>query len=569
VRGIPPKAPLALIIALTVALGACGGGEEGGTDEAVESDTGTTPTGDGDAPSPATEDADGATTAPEEADTGAAGPRPETLVVDKSFDLATADPGRQFEVTGTIVGVALYDTLLTFEDADVSTPVPHLAESFEANDDATEFTFTLRDDVVFADGSALEADDVAFSLNRVRNLKGNGSFLMDGVTAEAVDERTVVLRAEQPTPQLPRILPNPTLGILNADLVRENGGTDAEDAAEADTAEEFLNTQSAGTGPYVLEQFDTTTETILAANPDYWGEPPVYDRVVLRNVEAATQALNVQSAQSSIVLDLAADQLGQLRGDPSLDVVEEASPNIWFLFANANPEISDVTSNPDFREAVRYGLDYDAILELAGDGAVRVPGIIPNVFLGALGEQEAPQRDVDRATAAVERLGGDVTVELEYPSDFTANGLNFGPVAERVQATLAEVGITVELTPAPIATALETYRAGEEQMGLWLWAPDYPDPADYLVFGAGGIVGLRAGWPAGSDPELEAVMEEVATTVDDAEREPLFEEFQRQMNERGVMFPLFQPTASVVARTDVGPVQFHPAWTIDLEAVGR
>lgn len=558
-RGATPL--LAATLGLTLVLTACGG--DGGSESAGDGGSET---------SSSTGDAGTETSTGSETETGGAtdsGNRPETLVVDKSFDLATADPGRQFEVTGTIVGIALYDTLLTFEDADVSTPVPHLAESFESNEDATEFTFKLRTDVVFGDGSTLNADDVAFSLNRVRNLKGNGSFLMDGVTAEATDDTTVVLRTEQPTPQLPRILPNPTLGIVNADLVRENGGTDGEDAAEADQAEDFLNTTSAGTGPYVIEQFDTTTETILAANPDYWGEPPVYDRVVLRNVEAATQALNVQSGQSGIVLDLAADQLGQLRDDSNLNVVEEASPNIWFAFANANPEISDITSNPDFLEAVRYGLDYDAILELAGDGAVRVPGIIPNVFLGALGEDQAPQRDVERAKAAVERLGGSVSVELEYPSDFTANGLNFGPVAERIQATLKEVGIDLQLKPNPIATALENYRNGDEQMGLWLWAPDYPDPADYLVFGPGGIVGLRAGWPAGSDSEIESVSAEVATTVDDADREPLFEDFQAQMNERGVFFPLFQPAASIVAGKDVGPVQFHPAWTIDLEAVGR
>jgi peptide/nickel transport system substrate-binding protein len=550
------KSLIATTLGLALVLTACGGGSEGageGTDSGEGGDETAEAAGE-----------DGG----DEPDAGG-GNQPETLVVDKSFDLKTADPGRQFEVTGTIVGVALYDTLLTFEDADVTTPVPHLAESFEVNDDATEFTFELRDDVVFGDGSSLDAEDVAFSLNRVRNLKANGSFLMDGVTAEAVDEDTVVLRTEQPTPQLPRILPNPTLGILNSDLVIENGGTAGEDAAEADTAEDFLNSQSAGTGPYVLESFDTTTETVLAANPDYWGEPPVYERVVIRNVEAPTQALNVQSGQSHIVLDLAADQLSTIAGDPSLNVVQESSPNIWFLFANANCEVSDITCQTDFREAVRYGLDYEAILELAGDGAIRVPGIIPDVFLGALEAGEAPQRDVERAKAAVERLGGDVSVELEYPSDFTANGLNFGPVAERVKATLAEVGIDVQLKPNPIATALENYRNGQEQMGLWLWAPDYPDPADYLVFGPGGIVGLRAGWPAGSDPEIEDVMAEVATTVDDSERKPLFEEFQRLLNEDGVFFPLFQPTASVVARDIVGPVDFHPAWTIDLEAVGR
>ena len=92
-----------------------------------------------------------------------------------------------------------------------------------------------------------------------------------------------------------------------------------------------------------------------------------------------------------------------------------------------------------------------------------------------------------------------------------------------------------------MATALENYRAGNEQMGLWLWNPDYPDPQDYLVFGPGELVGLRAGWPEGAAPDIEAVSQEAATTVDDAARAPLYEQFQQMLNESGPFFPLFQP----------------------------
>ena len=92
---------------------------------------------------------------------GAAGAAPETagggtLVIGKSFDLVTMDPGRMFETTGGIIIPAMYDTLLTFENNDVTEPVAGLATSWEVNEDATEFTFTLRDDAVFSDGSPVE-----------------------------------------------------------------------------------------------------------------------------------------------------------------------------------------------------------------------------------------------------------------------------------------------------------------------------------------------------------------------------------------------------------------------------
>ena len=69
------------------------------------------------------------------------------------------------------------------------------------------------------------------------------------------------------------------------------------------------------------------------------------------------------------------------------------------------------------------------------------------------------------------------TVQLEYPSDLTVNGLSFGPIAERIVANLEEVGITVELLPGPVATTLENYRAGSRADGPVAVEPGLPGPA--------------------------------------------------------------------------------------------
>lgn len=491
----------------------------------------------------------------------------ESLIIDKSFDLVTADPARMFETTGGIVLHAVYDSLLTFADGNAEEPLPSVASEWEVNDDATQYTFTIRDGITFSDGTPLTSADVVFSLDRVKNVQGNGSFLMSGLSVEAPDETTVVITSEEPNTAVPAIVTSPTLGIVNSAVVKENGGTDAEGAADSDTAEEFLNETSAGSGPYMIESFDTTTETVLVANPEYWGEAPVYDRVVLRNATAEAQLMDVQSGTADIALDLGSDQIAGLGGD--VVVSTSQSPTIFFVFLNADPAVSQITSNADFREAVKYGLDFDGILELAGEGAERAYGIVPSSYLGALGADAAVERDVERATAAAARAGSNLTVDLEYASDFSSNGLSMGPFAERIAAQLAEVGITVNLKPGPIATTLESYRAGTEQMGLWLWNPDYPDSADYLAFGPGEIVGLRAGWAAGSDPELEAVMAEVSTETDPATREALYQQFQELHNEAGVIIPLFQPAASVVASSAVGEVKYDPVFSLDIAAIGR
>ena len=501
------------------------------------------------------------TAAASAAATAAAG---DTLVIDKSFDLKTVDPGRTFEITGNMLVRAMYENLVTFENNDVSTPKAELADSFTANADATEFTFKLRDGVKFGDGSALDSADVVFSLQRVQNLKGNGSFLVDGLTFAAPDPLTVVIKSAKPNAALTRILASPTLAVVNADVVKAAGGSDAVGADQSDKAEGALNKASAGTGPYVLDSFSLSDQTVITANPNYKGKNTAkYKKIVFRNADAATQALNLQSGQSDIALDLGGDQLSQLKSATGVNIDKVSSPNVWFLFTNADPKISAIASKPEYRDAVRYGLDYTALLDLVGEGGSQAAGLIPSQFLGALKADAAIKRDVARAKAAYAKCACPGSVKLEYPSDFAANGLNFGPVAERIKANLEEVGLKVELVPSPIQAALANYRAGKEEMGLWLWGPDYPDPNDYLVFGPGGLVGKRAGWNTGADPAIEAVVTEVTPVSDDAKRIELFTKFQTMMNEKGPFMQIFQPTAVVASGAKVEPVKFHPTLQID------
>ena len=118
---------------------------------------------------------------------------PRNLVVETSFVLKTVDPARMFEPTGLMIDHVLYDTLLTYKGSNVSTPVPDLATSYTASADAKTYTFTLRQGVKFANGDPVTASDVVYSLMRTKNINGNPSFLMSGITATAPNATTVVL----------------------------------------------------------------------------------------------------------------------------------------------------------------------------------------------------------------------------------------------------------------------------------------------------------------------------------------------------------------------------------------
>ncbi|MFI1385733.1 ABC transporter substrate-binding protein [Embleya sp. NPDC020886] len=490
-----------------------------------------------------------------------------TLVVDTSFSLKTADPGRTFEPTGILVTRPVYDTLLTFAGGDVTKPVPLLAASYEAAPDAKTFTFPLRPEAKFSDGSPVTAKDVVFSFNRVKNLKGNPAFLLDGVTATAKDEHTVVLTTEAADPALPFRIATPALGVVNSKVVTAHGGTDAAGADQGDKAEQFLNTDSQGSGPYKITKYDVGTEVILTRNDNYWGAKPKYAKVVVRNVPANTQQLNVLSGESQISLDMSPDQAVKVKGQAQ--VLQQPTPTTAFLFSNDNPATSPITSNKDFQEAVRYGVDYKSLLDVAGAGSAQAAGIVPSFFTGALDPAKAIVRDIPRAKAALARAGlNNPSVDLYYASDVTINGINFGDLGARVQANLKEVGITINLKPAPTQTALDSYRNGTEAMGLWWWQADYPDASDYLAFTPGELVGLRAGWKKDANAEVSALAQQAKVATSDAERVQLYRQLQEAMNKTGPFIPLLQPAQVIAANNSVKNLHYNPIWYIDVDKLG-
>jgi peptide/nickel transport system substrate-binding protein len=491
-----------------------------------------------------------------------------TLVVDTSFVVQTIDPQRMFEPTSQIAVKGMYDTLLTFRGSSTK-PLPWLARSWTVSKNAKTFTFKLRRDVVFSDGTPLTSADVVFSFRRLINLKGSPSFLLSGVTVSAPDRYTVVLRSKEPNPALLRIVPNPSLGIVNSKLVKANGGTDAPGADQRDKAEQLLLRQSAGSGPYILRSYSNKTEIVLEANPRFWGPKPYFQRVVIRNMPAPSQLLNVQRGENEIALDLSAQQASSLRGRSNLRVVTSASPNLFNIDINTDPKISPVAANKDIQEAIRYALDYPSFVKLSGPGAVQAPGMIPTTFIGHLPRSAAIRRNLARARAAVARSGiEDPKIVLTYPAELTVNGISFATLAQKTKANLAEVGIDVTLVGKPVNAFLETYGAGKHEMSQSYWAPDYPDPNDYLVFTPGGLAANRVNWGREDDPELAALADRARRTVNDAQRAALFRRIGRIMNQRAPFYPLFQPAQAVVSTANLTNVALGVIWPLDVRAIG-
>jgi peptide/nickel transport system substrate-binding protein len=187
------------------------------------------------------------------------------------------------------------------------------------------------------------------------------------------------------------------------------------------------------------------------------------------------------------------------------------------------------------------------------------------VFLGALPASEALKHDATAAEAAAEAAGvAGEKLTLSFPNDIDPTGLNLTTLAERVQSQLQAVGIEVDLAPAPFATEVDAYRDGKEQIGLWYWNPDYMDPANYLAFGPGQTVGLRAGWQAGANSAIEELVGKGYTTGDLTERKAIFEDWGKAMNADSPFVPLVQPGSNVVYQPTVTGVYYNPVWLINV-----
>jgi len=496
-----------------------------------------------------------------------------TLVIGHAESTDSLDPARGYTQTVGFVNRAVYQNLVTFPDADASAIIPMLATEWTVSDDGLTYTFKLRNDVVFSSGNPFTAADVVFSLMRLKHVQGNPAFLAANIAAvTAVDDYTVEITLSQVDPAFLANLANTNgFPILDSKLVKENGGTDAEDASSTDTAEAFLNSTSAGSGPYMLERWEPQVETVLVRNPNYNGPAPYFDRVIITNIpEPATQKIALEAGDIDLALDLTSDQIIGLQNNPEIAIYRGPGNIHHFLLMNRDPAIGGPVADPKVALAIRYALDYEGYQALWG-------GVQPGSDLAvgrarALGPDEASKRDLDMARQLLSEAGypDGFEITLDYP-DFTFQGVNMNTNAQKIQADLAEVGIKVTLRPAEVQVALEGYRSGTQGFAYWFWGPDFLDPADFLAFLPGGKVATeRARWtPENADPEMLAMIEQVKVETDQAKRLELYTELQKMAQQVGAFAPFNQPDLQTALLADIQGYVWHPQWLIDVALLSR
>lgn len=497
------------------------------------------------------------------------------LVVARNMDINSLDPARAFCDTCQIYLSAVYETLLTLGD-DNKTLVPKLATAWSANADQTEFTFDLSPNAVFADGSPVTSADVAWSLQRLKNIKGDPSFLMDSVASiDTPSAKKVVISTKEPNSEFLGILAASYAGILNKRLAEANGASAGEDAATVDTADNWFFANSAGSGPYTLSSYRADDELRFAANPNYWGTKPAMPEVIIKQTaDAVAQAQMLESGAADVAMQIDPDTAASYS---NAEIVISAVPSFNFLYLALSPAAKANTTplTKPIRQAIAAAIDYSAMIDFTVGGKGKFqPAPIPNGFPGTMDLPE-PKEDIAKAKALLAEAGvpDGFTIEAHYPA-VNAYGVDISLMMQKVQQDLARIGVTLNLTPTTFAVWREEVSGDGIPLTAVYYAPDYFGSAQYVQYFAmieGQPWGKRAGAGAvdGVANPKEAELLKEAMSSSGEKNEAAFRAIALEMIEDKVIIPLVSPDLVLAARKGVEGVRYSACCNLALDKLRR
>lgn len=363
------------------------------------------------------------------------------------------DPHLATSDTAFVALDQIHDTLVRLgEDL---LPQPALADSWEVSDDGLTWTFALRDDVRFHDGSPLTSADVVASLERVAGDGVDAVHLdiVDGI--EAPDPYTVTIHLGRPTPGLATRLGSTGTAIVPADHA----------VSDTPTGEPI------GTGPFRLVDTDDATVE-LERLEDHWGGAPRLEGIGFRVVADADEALAaLRAGDLDWVATVPPGRAGEVAADGSLHLARVVGLEYWFLAFNLDRQpFGDVA----VRRAVAFALDRDAIAEAARPGGAtpaQTP-LPPDVFWR---HDHAPfEHDPERARELLTDAGlDDASLELLVTDELAASA----PVADAIGGQLADVGIEVRVRTEALENLLAAQAEGDFDAFVLGWRGE-SDPDD-------------------------------------------------------------------------------------------
>ena len=476
-----------------------------------------------------------------------------TLTVGLELDIPGFD-GLKVGVYDTAANIAaslIFDTLVSL-DIDGKAK-PKLALSWSSSDDFRVWTFKLRPDVKFHDGTPFNAQAVAWTFARLKDPKNNcrcAFYIANILNVEAKDDLTLVYTLKDPAVNFPAVLARPTeTNTVHSPTAIQAKGDD-------------YNRNPVGTGPFILKSWTAGDRMVVERNPNYWDKGhPYLDRVVLRPLpDSQSRFASLKSGETDLVWadEFEADNIMRARKDATLQVLSYAGSGAAVNAINTKvPPLDDVR----VRRALVMAIDRKKMSQALTSGIAR-PASNPygdGSWVKCKDDGALPE-DAKKAAELIKEYGKPVSFKMLFTA--TPRGRANGQV---LQQFWKQIGANMEIEQVDQATFPP--RAFQRKFDIIGWRiVDFPDPdvqmfANFYSKSPLNLAGF-------SDPELDRLLEHARVTPDRAQRTEDYCAVSRILNKQATWFWTFQNTYYAIAKAKVkgiakmygGVIDVSTAW---------
>ena len=498
------------------------------------------------------------------------------------FDPLYATDGETFRVTRQ-----MFQGLLGIEPGSAEV-VPELATEWTSNEEGTEWTFTLRDDVTFHDGTEFNAEAVCANFDRMfeQNKAGQVAaeywgYVMGGFSndpeaslyksCEATGDFEAVVTINRATSGFPTMLTLSSLAMQSPTAMEEGNANDIATEGEGFTFPEYADAP-VGTGPYKFVEYDEANGSItLEANDDYWGDAPKSSELVFRVIPDESTRRQELEAGSIDGYDLPSptDWAGLEEAGNSVEIRDPF--NIFYF--GLNPTNNPALKKDEVREALQYAIDREQLVQTQlPEGAEVATQFMPSTVSGYNSDLQATEFDPEKAKQLLADAGEEnLTLTFAYPTDVSRPYMpDPQQLYEAIRANLEEVGITVKVETASWNGGyLDNVTAGKYDAYLLGWTGDYDAAFNFIGTFFGNLKENDFGtseYPWGK--QLAQDLADADAIVDEGERAAAFEEVNAQIMEEympGV--PISHSPPALVVGPDVEGVIPSPLTAEEFDTV--
>ncbi len=354
---------------------------------------------------------------------------------------------------------------------------PRLAEKWERIDDKT-MRFHLRKDVKFHSGNPFTAEDVVWTINRLKKSADYKGLFEPFLPAKVVDANTVDIITKEPY----GLLLNMATYIFPMDSKFYAGKDESGQPKDAivKTGPSFANVNESGTGKYMVAEREQGVRVVFKAFPEYWDKAGNVDTIILTPIKNdATRVAALLSGDVDFIMPVPPQDLKRIKSTEGLQLVTMSGSRI--ITFQLNQKRQKPFQNPKVRQAIVYATDNTGIVNKVMKGFATVAcqqG--PEGFAGYNAELK-PRYDLEKAKQLMKEAGYENGFECTMIAP-NNRYVNDEKIAEAFVSMLGKIGIKVNLKTMPKAQYWDQFDAQVADIQMIGWHPDTEDSANYTEF---------------------------------------------------------------------------------------